>query len=62
MNEEQLDKAIREYVSREVHIDFRDWTTAIMRLPRSLRVYCCSAVSRQSAAWSLLRPVSIDAS
>jgi hypothetical protein len=39
MNEEQLDEAIREYVRREVHIDFQNWTTAILRLPRSVRVY-----------------------
>ena len=39
MTEEQLDEALREYVRREVHVDFRDWTTAIMRLPRSVRVY-----------------------
>jgi hypothetical protein len=42
MTEEELDEAIREYVRREVHVDFRDWTTAIMRLPRSVRVYYCS--------------------
>ena len=39
MTEEQLDKALREHVRREAHVDFRDWTTAIMRLPRSVRVY-----------------------
>jgi hypothetical protein len=39
VTEEQLDEALREYVRREVHVDFRDWTTAIMRLPRSVRVY-----------------------
>ena len=39
MTEEELDEAIREYVQREVHVDFSDWTTAIMRLPRPVRVY-----------------------
>ncbi|HZZ77599.1 MAG TPA: DUF4375 domain-containing protein [Gemmataceae bacterium] len=39
MTEEQLDEAIHEYAMRETEVDFRDWTTAIMRLPPSVRVY-----------------------
>ena len=39
MTEEQLDKTLREHVRRKVLVDFRDWTTAIIRLPRSVRVY-----------------------
>jgi hypothetical protein len=39
MTDKQWHKAISDFVDREVAIDFRDWTTAVMRLPRCVRVY-----------------------
>jgi uncharacterized protein DUF4375 len=39
MTDKQWSEAILEFVHREVAIDFQDWPTAVMRLPRCVRVY-----------------------